>query len=357
MSTKPKILVATRGNEIYHIESFLLRLQKEYTVDFYIGQPVKHPEWFQLARYAEDYDFYFRTLVGQGEYWKERIFDGCPFPRSLVEQSSYADKQSFEPAQKYYDFVRPYDVVIATSLFLAPLYDDFDICVAAKKLGKPLIGFVSTWDTPTTKCRIQVMPDILFCWNEQHKEQLVKYHGVPEHIIHPVGDYCHERFMTPNPMRRYKFLERIGLKHDARFITYLCSSTTMISEDNEELVIRKLSEKYPEKTLLVKTYPKKPMCVPPDVKKVEGYSDEIYTYSDAIYGINTSAMIEAMLAGAKVYAIPHPEERKKSLHFQMLDPILVDGLGYQKIRSWLGIQEKNPSDLALGHIEMWYSKK
>lgn len=355
--TNMKILVATRGNEIYHIESFLLKLQKKYTVDFYMGQKANHPEWFQLARYAEDYNFYFKTLQGQGEYWKERIFDGCPFPRALVMDTFFADKQSFKPAQKYYDLVSQYDIVIATSLFLAPLYDDFDLCVAAKKLGKPLIGFVSTWDTPTTKCKIQVMPDMLFCWNEQHKEQLITYHGVPEHIIYPIGDYCHEKFMTPNPMQRHTFLERLGLAHDARFVTYLCSSTTMIGNEDEARIIHELSQQHQDTTLLVKVYPKKPIPELHNVIAVEGYSDEIYSYSDAIYGINTSAMIEAMLVGAKVYAIPHPEERKKSLHFAMLEPILLDGLGYQKIKQWLGMQEKNPSDLALERVEMWYSKK
>ena len=361
-----RILVATRGNEIRNIKSVLDALDKKHEVAILETQKAAHPFWFNFIYASEEYHFY-KTLP-QGSYWKERIFNvPFAFPKWLRWSFLRHLKRCYVPPESIVRHLKQLspDIVLATNLMFVPHWEDYDYALAAKQLGIPLIGFVPAWDTLTTKTKIQVMPDLIFCWNENHKQELVKYHKVAENIISIVGSYKFEQWFSRQlPQRKDKFCARYKLNPNQPILTYLCSSPAI--EPNEEGYIIEWANHYKDYQIIIKPHPDKPLelknlRVPnPQAIVIHDPRESVncYAHSAAVYGISTSAFIECLLVGTPVYATLNGEHEKQlnCLHFQQLQSLL-NGNGVKEIKTWLGVQEQLPSLLVLKSIEVMLKQK
>src|SRR3990167_1232421 len=224
-----KILILTRGQLSKWENDLSLKLNALVST----GSLMQRSLFFVLGTMAEEVEFYRK--LPQAKYWKERIYHDYPFPKWLgqITPLKYL-KKLYKPPKSAYDYLlkeKP-DAVICSTLMLMPQYADYDLAVVAKKLGIPVIGIVPTLDSLTTKTKVQVKPDLMFCWSEFHKQELIKYHSIDPQTIHCVGTYTHEAFLKLNsPTRKDKFFEKWGLDENKKVITFISSSPATVGDE------------------------------------------------------------------------------------------------------------------------------
>ncbi|MEK7188219.1 MAG: hypothetical protein AAB685_00005, partial [Patescibacteria group bacterium] len=273
-------------------------------------------------------------------------------------------KRFYKPSQVAYDYLlkeKP-DVVICSTLMLMPQYADFDLACVAKEQGIPVIAIVPTLDSLTTKTKFQVKPDMVFCWSEFHKQELIKYHDIDENIIHCVGPYSHEWFLKPQaPTRKDKFYKKWGLDPDKKIVTFISSSPATVGDETE--AIYALAEANQGYQFVVRPHPqrhgqyaklKDVWIIPGTAEKLDDQINfqlafDTYFYSSTIFSINSSAMIDALLMGKSVYSIKtqFPDAREGAIHIKGLIPYLnFNGNPPEKhdIREFLGITDSYPTD-------------
>lgn len=360
-----KILILSRGNNLRYIDclSDQLTLHKVF---FHASQYIINHSWlFKLIYFAEEYKFFHKTLSHQADYWKNRIFKSTDpsFPYwgrwSILQYL----KRFYVPnhkAIKILSDTNP-DIVLSTSLIYPPWQEDYWLALAAKLLNIPLIGFVLTWDNLTTKSLIQVMPDLIFCWNKFHKRELMEYHKVSEDRIEMVGPYTLEKWLKPQKAtRRDKFCERYKLNPQRPILTYLCSSPA-IAGDKEEKKVLEWASAHEDYQIIVRPHPDNPIeltnkWVPNPAAVTIGGGDAFDTYfhSEKLFCLNTSAAIEAMLIGKPVEAIDPAGTNTDSIHYRELRPFWDGENHTEEIRTWLGVQDKLPSVLIKEKIESFY---
>lgn len=350
-----KILVVSRANEEEYLAPILNRLSINHEVLFVSTPEAPKPLWFRIGMAIREYQFYFKKLIDQSSFWKERvILVRSPLPKWLLFSPFKYLTNFYKPHEEIVNKVRELqpDIVLATSVLFYPAFRDYDYMLAAEQFGIPLVGFVLTLDNLTNKSIIQVEPDLMFCWNDQHEQELIKYHDFKGKIV-KVGPLKFEKWLLPQePSNRKEFCTLYGLDPSQEIHTYLCSS--MAIAPNEENDILEWTESHIDHQMLIKAHPNKPLHSS-DLKIISGDSLNIYYHSDYLYGINSSCFIEAMLMGKKInilYKKAYKDRQVGSLHFQALRPALE---GTIPIRKFLGIQNKLPSQLIVEYLEKCYN--
>jgi hypothetical protein len=203
---------------------------------------------------------------------------------------------------------------------------------AARELGVPTGLCVASWDNLTSKGPILDPVDLVAVWNSAQVEETVELHRVPRERIVTTGAPVYDAWFgrTPSTGRR-EFCERVGLPPDRPYLLYVCSSG-FIAEDEAVWIprwFRRLRQsglpELKDVALLVRPHPQKRLfaagssagrlaslpnvVVHPPEGELPVTEDAIAAYYDAIHhsaavvGINTSAMIEAALAGRGVYTL------------------------------------------------------
>ena len=336
-----RLLVITREQEHERLSSVWDRLSKDHSVQIFFTGQIKHPFWFNLAYAGEEYHFY-KKLKGQGSYWKNRIYD---FPFAFPKWSRYSFlchlKKFYKPGQEIIDRLKELnpDAVIATNLVYPPYYADYDYALATKLLGIPLIGIVPTWDALSTKTKVQVQPDYMFCWNYQHQDELGLFHGIENPIM--VGAYTFEHFLNQKTKSRGQFCKDMGFDHKKDILTYLCSSPNI--DPQEEIFLTKWLNEHKGEQIIIVPHPNKPMKLESKTPRIvmlrPDFQTKVNIYSHSkCYGLNTSALLEAGIIGE----IHFLGDKTKSLHYKWLNEALNDKTPLIK---WLGFQNKLPSEL------------
>ena len=350
-----KILILTRGNLPRWEENLALKLKAEVSM----CSLMKRPWYFVLGSFAEEVQFYRK--LPQAPYWKERIYHDYPFPKWLgyITPLKYL-KRLYKPPKQVYDYFKKEnpDLVICSTLMLMPIYSDYDLALVARELHIPVIGVVPTWDSLCTKTKFQVKPDLVFCWNSFHREQLEKYHGISPSIIREVGPYTHESWLElHSPTRKDKFLEKYGLK-DKPIITFISSSPATVGDETQ--AIETLRDHFKDYQLIVRPHPQragqyfslKGVWVIPGTAENTQESRTLqtafdcYWYSEAVYSINSSGMFDAALIGRPICSVKTqlPDIREGALHVKPLIPYL-DGHGTKKIYEWLNVKNELPTEI------------
>src|SRR5688500_11941993 len=104
----------------------------------------------------------------------------------------------------------------------SPQLDHF---AAAQALGLRTVLPVGSWDHLSSKSLLRSLPDAVVVWNEVQKQEAMEMHGVPAERIAVTGAQCYDQWWGRAPSRsRAAFCARVGLRADAPFILYVCSS-------------------------------------------------------------------------------------------------------------------------------------
>ncbi len=250
--------------------------------------------------------------------------------------------------EKFLASERP-DAVLVTPLVHFTSSYQVDFIKAAHRLGIPVAFLPYSWDNLTNKGHMRILPDRVFVWNETQKAEAVELHGVPPERVSVCGGWRFDNFFDLRPrMRREEFCAAAGLRPDRPYIVYLCSSDFVAAEEIEfvqSLVRRMKSSGNPalaECGILVKPYPqeykrwKKLKFVrkydnvavlrndvfgEEEAKKNRWGAPLLYEtlcHAHAVFGLNTSAMIEAAILAKPVFSLlvkQFEEGQNGTVHF------------------------------------------
>lgn len=218
---------------------------------------------------------------------------------------------------------------------------DVDYLKAARALGIKTAVLVLTWDSVSSKALLTTHPDLLLAWNEIHVREAFEHHNVPNEktriIGAPVFDIWFSH-LTPS-VSREAFSARHGLDPKKPILVYL-GSPASITHDERALIrsVREtLDRTHPEVQLVFRPHPAHSaryadFMVPgvhriprsgelPDTAASLALFYDTLHYSIGAVGVNTSAMIEAVIAGKPVIALLRSEYAKtqsEAIHFQHL---------------------------------------
>lgn len=213
------------------------------------------------------------------------------------------------------------DVLLVPSANLVSSAPDTEYLKAARALGIKSALAVMSWDALEKKGVINILPDRFLVWNEIKAEVAIREHEVPKDHIRITGAAQFDEWFTPHAPRedRVAFAARNGLKADFPILLYLCSSADIAGD--ERWLVTRLREAFDQSEdsrvrgtqILVRPHPLnaqhyKDFSLPgiafgsrtgalPDRKETfQAFYDEL-SYSIATAGINTSAMLEGLIAG------------------------------------------------------------
>ncbi len=224
--------------------------------------------------------------------------------------------------------------------------EETDYIKAARHLGVPTAVPVLSWDNLSTKGLIQVPPDRLFVWNAHHLKDAVEIHDVPSERIEVAGSPFFDKWFDPpvDLPSREAFCRRLGLDPARRILLYLGSSRRIAAD--EVWFLQKLrrfigasrNQELRDCQLLVRPHPANAeiyqglsgegVCVFPEKGELpetrEGFGQmrASFHHAEAAIGINTSGMVDAVLAGLPTFSVRLPryaQTQADAVHFRYLE--------------------------------------
>jgi hypothetical protein len=185
---------------------------------------------------------------------------------------------------------------------------------------------------------IHVAPDRVFVWNEQQKTEAVEMHGLPADQVVVTGAPRFDDFFRMQAPPRAAFCREHHLDPAQPLVTYLCSSE-FVAGHEVEFVGRWLEAIRRDAALaacnvLIRPHPReqkqwKAFAPPgrrvtvqfPRAMNADQSLFDTLHHSAAVVGLNTSAQLEAGIAGRPVLTILAPEfagGQQGTLHFHYL---------------------------------------
>ena len=237
------------------------------------------------------------------------------------------------------------DVVVASPLNMR-YSEEVEYVKAARALGIPTVVAVLSWDNLTTKGLVHIVPDVLLAWNEaQFREAVSIHHVPPERIVITGAPFLDKWFDKPvSTLGEREFRGKVGLEHRGPFVLYLGSSAN-ISGDESWLVLKiaeslrsSRDERIRNLTVLVRPHGAnqevfRKIAVPnvkvwlrdkelPDSGESFAEFEAAIRLSAACVGLNTTAMVDALLADKPVVTMLVEEyggtNAAQAVHFRYL---------------------------------------
>ncbi|OHA20071.1 MAG: hypothetical protein A2836_02540 [Candidatus Taylorbacteria bacterium RIFCSPHIGHO2_01_FULL_45_63] len=195
---------------------------------------------------------------------------------------------------------------------------DLDYLKSAKSLGIQTAIPTPSWDNLTSKGLIQIIPDRLFVWNEDHVAAAIEHHGIPLEKISIVGAYQFDEWFEKNlpTTSRDEFCKTVNLRPEDPIVLYMGSSATTndgprviedlwraldLSNDRRLSKVQLLVRPYPMNTGVYEHCNLKGVSVVPKVevdmnedKEVNLLFDSIY-HSIAVITVHTTGVIDALI--------------------------------------------------------------
>jgi hypothetical protein len=242
--------------------------------------------------------------------------------------------------ERYLGDKRPDVVLFTPYLGLRSAQPDF--LRAAQALGLRTAVLVKSWDNLSSKSVIRPIPDRLFVWNEVQRGEAERLHGVDPSRVVVTGAQCFDEWFEWRPRPRNEFADRAGIDPDRPFVLYACCSPWTGQSEVDFVrrwtaTLRARGGRLADLGVLIRPHPKRPDAwhgveipgvvvfpaaghAPTDAESKADYFDSIH-HSQAVVGLNTSAMIEAAIAGRPVLTVLDPEYERiqqGTLHFRYL---------------------------------------
>jgi len=221
--------------------------------------------------------------------------------------------------------IRP-DVILATPVNQRYSSMELEYLKAAVALGIPSLLPTGSWDHITSKGAYHAIPDRFLVWNEKQVKELFLHNGVSPARVRIVGALTMDHWLDPPELSpRGVFCTRYGLRSEDPILLYCCSSS-VASKNETWLVVelRKILDESDDRRLrktqiILRPHPQnfqvygnldmKGVSVIPRGEPFHGkeegqkiFYDTLY-HSVAVAGINTSAMLDAVIMGKPVIAL------------------------------------------------------
>lgn len=355
----------TRGVYLEHLKEFQGKYQ-EFVYDF---SQVRRDRWTRILLFARIILSYRRFLytLGQSTYYRDRYITYLPLPLKIAIytplvslliksflKSSVAERlllslerhiPPYAPIREEIERMNP-DVVISSAGNLILSSADVEYIKAASSLGIPTVFPIISWDYLATKGILPPYLDELLVWNEAQLKEAKEHHHFPNARMHVTGaPYFDDWFTVRNPsMTRKEFCLFHGLREQDPIVVYLGSSKNMAKDEtgivrelrhaldvssdsrmcNTQIIVRphpaniKIYKSLELRDVVV--IPKKG-SLPDTTASFQLFYDTLFHAVAAIVGVNTTAVIESIVAGKPCIAVLTEEYRKTqrdTIHFQQL---------------------------------------
>jgi hypothetical protein len=296
----------------------------------------EHPSPGRAQTWAKQLPSFFRAVVKHR--WVRNLLTSKTWQHMLraVERATPPD-----PAILSWLQTEQPDVVIS-SPFLMAHSSEVDYIKAAAALRIPTVVVVASWDNLTTKGVFHVLPDLLFVWNTALAEEATRLYNVPPDRIVFTGAQAFDYWFQMEALRdRRTFCDQAGIEAARPFVLYLCSSTSIASDETEfvKQLRQSLSENPDSRSaqIVVRPHPVNPsiwdnftakgVAVWPEggtashtLEDRQDFYDSLY-HSSAVVGVNTSALIDAVILDKPCLTVitdHHRSGQAELGHFQHL---------------------------------------
>jgi hypothetical protein len=350
-------------------EEGLLALDEHPRLDVGGRFPKRRDRWAEVAnqeRRLTDYVRYLDPRFADAQYLRSRAGAGLPKAFSLLKRVRSLPKPIVQIALRFLvgleqviprgpaidDFVRQRepDAVVVTPLVTIAARSA-DLVASARAAGIPTAVAVASWDHLTTKGLMRIIPDRVYLWNAKQASEAVELHRVPHERFVITGAQPFDRWFDRRPGReRAAFCRRVGLPDGKPYVLFVGSTASISEPDSEKRFVRRWAQSLRESAnaevrnlaVLVRPHPYNSThwnkadladipnasvfpygpANPVDEDDRTDYFDSIY-HSEAVVGINTSAMIESAIIGRPVLSVMPPEfadTQAGTIHFRYLLP-------------------------------------
>jgi hypothetical protein len=253
--------------------------------------------------------------------------------------------------------------LLLVSPLVEPASEQVDLVRAAQSLGIRVAVLVASWDNLTNKGDLRVRPGLVAVWNDAQKREAIEYHRLAAGTIAVTGAQPFDRWFERTPSTtREAFCRNVGLPDDRPFVLFTGSSIFIARAEVEMPFVRSWIQalraspdpRVRELGILVRPHPYNGRAWNPDVcadlpgvavwprggydpvdeGSRAGLFDSLF-YSEAVVGVNTSAMIEAAIVGRPVFSIEAPQfagSQGHTLHYRHLLP---ENGGFLRVASTL----------------------
>jgi hypothetical protein len=208
---------------------------------------------------------------------------------------------------------------------------DADVLKVARHLGVPSIMLVWSWDNLSSKATLNEHPDLLIVWNELQVGEAVDFHGVPPERVLALGAANFDHFFAeirearPEPAETPVIVylgssPKVVPNEPAVFACWLAAvrANPDLRLQNAQVVIRPHPASRRWKGW---TPPPGVELSVPDAKIETPTLARLLTRADAVVALNTSAELEAAIAGKPVLTFRAGDAargQEGSLHFHYL---------------------------------------
>lgn len=295
-----------------------LRSVRKYLLD--AGQSA-----FYLQRWKSYLSWPLRKLLDF--QWTQKILKSntVDLILSAVEVLTPADSEVHRSLKE----IRP-QLVIATPGNMKHS-NEIEFVKAAKKLNIFSIIPVISWDNLTTKGIFVVKPDLLLVWNQKQVEFALSKHEFLEPEVKVVGACLFDKWWLPEIKTAKAKMNMVQ-----PYVLYLGSSSNIAPDETE--IILELKKGLPDYCICVRPHPENRRHYDKLLKQ-EGvfvYAEEnvfpssaktqlefgaMLNGAEAVVGVNTSAMIDAVIMDKPTIAIAlkkFESTQMKTLHFKDL---------------------------------------
>jgi hypothetical protein len=245
------------------------------------------------------------------------------------------------------DYVRERapDVVLATPV-VNRASTQVEFLKSARLLRVPAAVCVASWDNLTNKGLIRFVPERVLVWNEVQRREAVELHGVPPSRVVATGAQLFDAWFDRRPtLTRAELARKVGLDPSRPYVLYTCSNPAMTDVPERRFVVEWASalrgggdERLRRLGILVRPHPNEPepwsdgelrglenvavwppRGTSPLTEEARADFFDSLVHSEAVIGINTTAMIEAAIVGKSVLTVLAPAFAQEStLHFRYL---------------------------------------
>lgn len=338
-----------------------LRAFREQHPDVTVGTATRRTGWWRrplfFCRELRTYASY-EARRGQSRYYRDRWAAYLPRSwRALLRIPPARWLVGSSPVRALLAAVEraapPDDGIVAAlkraapeALIVSPanmrFSEQVDYLKAARTLGIPSALVVLSWDNLSTKGLLHERPDLLLAWNASHRRDAIEIHGQPEDRIAVVGaPFFDKWFDRPElSITPETFATRVGLDPNRPFAVYLGSSRNIARDESwvVEGILAELSASDEPLQLLIRPHPANAAVYArfenhagvavwpkkgslPDSEEAQLDLEATLAYAVGAVGINTSGMIDAVIADLPTVAVVLPQydrTQSEAVHFQSL---------------------------------------
>ncbi len=110
---------------------------------------------------------------------------------------------------------------------------ELELVKAAKRMGIPTVIPVLSWDNTSTKGLFHIHPTRVLAWHDGHRNDCIKYHGIPEKKIVIVGSPFFDKWFDKqsDAITREEFCKQVGLDPARPYVLYLGSSANIAADE------------------------------------------------------------------------------------------------------------------------------